>query len=116
VHFAFRALLNFTLELVDFRALRPMIDSRTRGEQANHKFVGGALDVDRADPGGTQLILQLLAQRNVLVQQVGINRGRRTSAISTACCSPAGIRMDVSSVPKLPPLLPGLSALLLLSA
>src|SRR6266851_15530 len=33
------------------------------------------------------------------------NRGRRTTAISRACCSPAGTRTDVSSVPRFPPLL-----------
>src|SRR6266853_57499 len=72
VNFAFRALLDFTLELVDFRALAPDDDSRTGRKQANHELVGGAFDVDRTDSGGTQFVLQLLAQRNVLVQQVGI--------------------------------------------
>src|SRR6266853_4386499 len=70
VNFAFRALLDFSLELVDFRAFASNDDSRTGREQANHELVGGAFDIDRTDPGGAQFVFQLFAQGNVLVQQV----------------------------------------------
>src|SRR6266851_3097003 len=57
VHFALGALLDFALELIDFRALAPDDDSGAGGKEANHKLVRGALDVDRADPGRFQAVL-----------------------------------------------------------
>src|SRR6202158_4624428 len=44
MNFALGALLNFSLELVDFRALASNDDSRTGREHANYEFVGGAFD------------------------------------------------------------------------
>src|SRR6266850_2176526 len=49
VHFAFGALLHVLLQLVDLRALAPDDDAGPRGVNAHDQFVGGALDVDRAD-------------------------------------------------------------------
>src|ERR1700688_1936993 len=65
MHFALGALLDFALELVDFRALAPDDDSGARGEEAHHQLVRGALDVNRADPGRFQAVLQCLPQIHV---------------------------------------------------
>ena len=52
--------------------LRPMMIPGTRGVDADHQLVGGALDIDRIHAGRLQPLLQLLAQNDVFVQQVGI--------------------------------------------
>jgi hypothetical protein len=72
VHFTLRALLHFLLQLVDFRALAPDDDARTRRVNPHDELVGGALDVDRADARALELFLQLAAQLDVFVQQVGV--------------------------------------------
>src|SRR5579872_2262352 len=72
VHFALGALLNFLLELVDFRALAADDDAGTRGVNAHDELVGSAFDVDRADAGALEFFLQLAAQLDVFVQQVGV--------------------------------------------
>src|SRR5271163_2200715 len=72
VHFTLGALLHVLLELVDFRALAPDDDAGTRGVNAHHELVGGALDVDRADARALELVFQLFAQLHIFVQQVRI--------------------------------------------
>ena len=72
VHFTLGALLHFLLELVDFRAFAADDDAGTRRVNAHDELVGGALDVDRADARALELFLQLAAQLDVFVQQVGV--------------------------------------------
>src|SRR6266481_6756683 len=72
MHFALGALLHVLLQFVDLRALAPDDDAGTRGVNAHHQFVGGALDLDRADARALQLFLQLLAELHVFVKQVGV--------------------------------------------
>src|SRR5882672_2293077 len=72
VHFALGALLHVLLQLVDLRALAPDDDAGTRGVNSDDQFVGGALDLDRADARALQLFLQLLAELHVFVKQVGV--------------------------------------------
>src|SRR4029077_7256532 len=72
MHFALGAFLDFALELVDFGAFAPDDDSRARGKEAHDQLVGGALDINRADAGGFQAVLQRFAQLDVFVEQVGV--------------------------------------------
>src|SRR5713226_4625098 len=72
VHFALGALLHFLFELVDFRALAPDDDAGTRGVDAHHELVGGALDIDRADARAFEALFQFAAQLHVFVQQVSV--------------------------------------------
>src|SRR6266404_1075600 len=72
MHFALGALLHVLLQFVDLRALAPDDDAGTRGVNAHHQFVGGALDLDRADARPLQLFLQVLAELHVFVKQVGV--------------------------------------------
>src|SRR5262249_25686980 len=72
VHFALGALRNLLLELVDFRALAADNDAGTRGVDADDELVRGALDVNRANAGGLELVLELFAELDVLMQQIGI--------------------------------------------
>ena len=44
----------------------------SRGEEAHDQLVRGALDVNRADPGRFQAVLQRFPQLHVFVQQVGV--------------------------------------------
>src|ERR1700732_1909753 len=72
VHFELRAFLHFLLELVDFRALAADDDAGTRGVNSYDQLIGGTLDIDRADAGALEALLQLATQLHVFVQQVGI--------------------------------------------
>src|SRR5882672_2715480 len=72
VYFALGTLLHVLLQLVDLRALAPDDDAGPRGVNAHDQFVGGALDVDRADARALQFFLQLLAEFHVFVEQVGV--------------------------------------------
>src|SRR5579864_7912003 len=72
MNFALGALLHFRLELVDFRALAANNDAGTRRINPDYQLVGRALDVDRAHARRFQLLLQFLAQLDVLVEQVGV--------------------------------------------
>src|SRR5580704_16626969 len=72
MHFALGALLDFALELVDFRAFTSDDNAGARGEEANDQLVRGALDVDRADARRFQAVLQRFPQLHVFVQEVGV--------------------------------------------
>src|SRR6202022_4891690 len=72
VYFALGALLHFLLELVDFRALAPDDNARTRGINAHDQLVGGALDINGADARALQALFQLAAQLHVFVKQVSV--------------------------------------------
>ncbi len=63
------ALLDVGLELVDLRALAADDDARTRGADDETQLVAGALDFDRADAGGLQLLAQLSLELDVFDQQ-----------------------------------------------
>src|SRR5438128_5177752 len=70
VDLARSALLHVLLELVDFSALAPDDNARTRRFDDDAQFVARALDFDRADAGGLKLILQLVLQLYVFQQQL----------------------------------------------
>ena len=72
VHFALGTLLDLVLQLIDFGALAADDDSGTRRKQADHQLISGAFDIDGADAGRTEAVLQLAAQHDILVQQIGI--------------------------------------------
>ena len=87
-HLAAGALLQLGLELVDLRALASDDDARTRRRDDDAQLVAGTLDLDRADARRLQLVLQLSLQLDVFEQQLVVVALRRTSATSTAWCTP----------------------------
>src|SRR6202034_2209040 len=113
VHFALCALLYFALELVDFRALASDDDARTRGVNPHDQFVRRALDIDAADAGRFQPVLQLLAQLDVFVQQVGVFLLREPARLPTlVVAQPKTVRMCFLTQNRLLLLLRFLRALL----
>src|SRR5208283_1784915 len=62
----------FLLQLVDFRALAADDDARAGGGNAHYQLVGRALDVNGADAGALQALLQFPAQLHILVQQLRV--------------------------------------------
>src|ERR1700730_10965905 len=64
------ALLHIQLELVDFSALAPDNDARTRRPDNHPQLVAGPLDFNRADACGLELIFQLILQLDVFEQQL----------------------------------------------
>src|ERR1700733_146173 len=70
VHLARRALLQLLLELVDFRALAPNDDSRTRRLNNDAQLIAWTLDFNRADARRLELVLQLRLQLDVFEQQL----------------------------------------------
>src|SRR6185436_16613276 len=65
-------LLDLLLELVDLLALAPDDDAGAGGEDAHLQLVGGALDVDPRDARMGEALLQVLLQRQVLVEEVRV--------------------------------------------
>src|SRR3989449_5427308 len=67
-HLVLRELLQLLLDALDARAPLADDDSRARGVHVHLHLAGGALDLDLADAGLTQLLLHVFAQADVLVQ------------------------------------------------
>src|SRR5688572_4546778 len=66
------ALLDLLLQLVDFRALAADDDARTRGVDVDLQVVRRALGLDPRDARVREALLEVLAQRQVLVQQLRV--------------------------------------------
>ena len=93
-----RALLDVGLELVDLGALAADDDARTRGADDQAQLVAGALDLDRADAGGLQLLAQLSLELDVFDQQLviaALDKPARLPRLVDAEAKP--IRMDFLS-------------------
>ena len=69
---AVRALLDFLLQLVDFRPLAADDDAGARCVDVDLQAVDGALGLDLRDAGVREALLQALAQRQILVQQLRV--------------------------------------------
>src|SRR5262249_7898910 len=69
---AARALLDFLLQLVDFGALAADDDARARRVDVDLQLVRGALGLDLGDARVGEPLLQALAQREILVQQLRV--------------------------------------------
>src|SRR6188508_77507 len=67
---AARALLDFLLQLLDLGALAADDDARTRGVDVDLQVVGRALGLDPRDSRVREALLEVLAQRQILVQQL----------------------------------------------
>src|SRR4029079_14999533 len=65
-------LLDFLLQLVDFRPLAADDDPRPRGVDVDLEPVDRALGLDLGDAGVREALLQALAQRQILVQQLRV--------------------------------------------
>ena len=78
-------LLDLLLQLVDFLSLAADDDARARGVDVDLQVARGALDLDHRDAGVLEALLQVLLQRQVLVQQRRVVLARRTSATSRSC-------------------------------
>src|SRR5580704_10677116 len=68
-HFARRPLLDVCLELVDLGAFAANDDAGTRGADDQAQLVAWALDLDRTDAGGLQLLAQLSFELDVFDKQ-----------------------------------------------
>ena len=66
------ALLDFLLQLVDFRPLAADDDARARGVDVDLQLVRRALGLDPRDAGVREPLLQVLPQREILVQQLRV--------------------------------------------
>src|SRR5262249_30988483 len=66
------ALLDFLLQLVDFRALAADDDARPRRVDVDLQAVDGALGLDLGAAGLCEALLQTLAQRQTLMQQLRV--------------------------------------------
>src|SRR5207237_9752905 len=66
------ALLDFLLQLVDFRPLAADDDARARGEDVDLQLVRRALGFDPRDARVRAPLLQVLPQGEILVQQLGV--------------------------------------------
>src|SRR5436309_3530514 len=69
---AARPLLDLLLQLVDFRPLAAYDDPRPGGVDVDLQLVRGALGLDLRDAGVREALLQGLAQRQILVQQLRV--------------------------------------------
>src|SRR5688572_17709449 len=67
-----RSLLDLLLQLVDLSALAADDDPRTRGVDVDLQVVGRALGLDARHPGVREALLQILAERQILVQQLRV--------------------------------------------
>src|SRR5262245_6664899 len=65
-------LLDFLLQLVDFRPLAADDDAGPRGVDVDLQAVDRALGFDLGDAGVREALLQRLAERQVFVQQLGV--------------------------------------------
>src|SRR6185503_14388749 len=65
-------LLDLLLQLVDFRPLAADDDPRARGVDVDLQLVGGALGLDLRHAGVREALLERLAQRQILVQELGV--------------------------------------------
>src|SRR6185436_8849811 len=65
-------LLDLLLQLVDFRSLAADDDARARGVDVDLQLVGGALGFDPRDAGMREPLLEVLPQREVLVQELRV--------------------------------------------
>ena len=70
MHLARRALLQILLQLVDFRALAPDDDSRTRRLDNDPQLVARTLDLDRAHTRRLELFFQFGLELVVFEQQL----------------------------------------------
>src|SRR5581483_3954465 len=66
------ALLDFLLQLVDFRSLAADDDAGPRGVDVDLQPVDGALGLDLRHAGMREALLEGLAQIEILVQQLGV--------------------------------------------
>ena len=71
-HVAIGSALDALFQPLDLDALATDDDSRTGGVDIDLELVRRALDVDRRDSGMPQTLLERLAQRQILVEQLGI--------------------------------------------
>src|SRR4030095_12206277 len=88
-------LLDLGLQLVDFRPLAADDDARARGVDVDLQLVGRALDLDLADAGVREALLQAVAQLEILVQQlrvVLVGEPARPPGLVEA--EPKAVRMD----------------------
>src|SRR5277367_4882509 len=70
MHFAGGAFLQVLLQLVDFRALAPDDDSRTRRLHDDAQLVARTLNLNRADARRLELFLQLGFELVIFKQQL----------------------------------------------
>src|SRR5271157_255291 len=105
MHFARSLLLQILLQLVDFRALAPDDDPRTRRLDDDPQLVARTLDLDRAHARRLELFLQLGLELIVFEQQlvvVLLDKPARFPRLGVA--EPESVRMNLLShicAPKL---------------
>src|SRR6202008_1250328 len=97
-HIAVGALLQLNLELLDLGALAADDDARTRGADDDPQLVARTLDLDRANAGGLQLVLELLLELDVFDKELVIVALREPArAPRLVDTDPKSVRMDFLS-------------------
>src|SRR5204862_8152830 len=96
-----RALLNLLLQLVDFRPLASDDDARARRIDVDFQVVCRALGLDARHAGMRETLLQILSQREVLMQQlciVAIREPARTPGLVEPEPKPVRVNLLAHSV------------------